>query len=120
MFGKSIIFFTSLALTAAIWIGPKYSAIYIIDFVLSAFNWFDGVHKFNTQEPNYVDGNWQPQHNELHKVTVSGIGQLPKGLHGGMYVRTGANPKCWPPANRFMNHAFNGEAMLHRYNNNMF
>ena len=113
MLGKLALYLTIFALILAI--APKYSIIYFIDLVLSGFNWIDGVHNFNTQEPNYVDGNWQPIHNELDRIIVRGAGKLPKNLVGGMYVRGGANPKCWPPGNRVMNHAFNGEAMLHRH-----
>ena len=80
---------------------------------MSVFNWYDGVYEFNTKVPNYVEGNWQPIHNEMHKVSSVGVGELPKNLIGGMYVRSGANPKCWPPGNRMRNHAFNGESMLH-------
>ena len=79
-------------------------------------NWFDEVEKFNTKEPNYVDGNWAPIHNEIDQILVSGQGKLPDNLISGMYIRNGANPKCWPPADRMKNHAFNGEAMLQRYN----
>ena len=85
-----------------------------LDFVLNlAKVSIDGVEEFNTRTPNYVDGNWQPIHNELERVPVQGKGELPKNLIGGMYVRSGANPKCWPPGNRLRNHAFNGESMLH-------
>ena len=92
---------------------PTSSKIYLIDTILSLSNWIDGVQDFNTKTPNYVDGNWQPIHNELDKVAIHGTGKLPKNLVGGMYVRAGANPKCWPPGNRLRNHAFNGESMLH-------
>ena len=96
--------------------GPKFSLLYLIDIILSIMNWFDGVEKFNTKEPNYVDGNWAPIHNEIDQILVSGQGKLPDNLISGMYIRNGANPKCWPPADRMKNHAFNGEAMLQRYN----
>ena len=111
MIKKLALYVTILAILLAI--APKYSIIYLIDTALAAFNWIDGVHHFNTKDPNYVDGNWQPIHNEMDKVPIRGQGKLPKNLVGGMYVRAGANPKCWPPGNRMMNHAFNGESMLH-------
>ena len=111
MIGKFALLLVVVALALAV--TPKYSLICLIDFVLSTLNWFDGVENFNTRTPNYVDGNWQPIHNELERVPVKGKGELPKNLIGGMYVRSGANPKCWPPGNRLMNHAFNGESMLH-------
>ena len=111
MIGKFALLLTVLALALAV--APKYSLIFLIDYVLSISNWIDGVEEFNTRTPNYVDGNWQPIHNELERVPVQGKGELPKNLIGGMYVRSGANPKCWPPGNRLRNHAFNGESMLH-------
>ena len=110
---KIVLYGTIFALILAV--APQYSIIYLIDSVLSLFNWIDGIHSFNTQVPNYVDGNWQPIHNEMDRVMVTGAGRLPKNLIGGMYVRAGANPRCWPPGNRMRNHAFNGESMLHRY-----
>ena len=94
-------------------VAPNYVLIYLIDTSMSVFNWYDGVYEFNTKIPNYVEGNWQPIHNEMHKISSVGVGELPKNLIGGMYVRSGANPKCWPPGNRMRNHAFNGESMLH-------
>ena len=94
-------------------VAPNYVLIYLIDTSMSVFNWYDGVYEFNTKVPNYVEGNWQPIHNEMHKVSSVGVGELPKNLIGGMYVRSGANPKCWPPGNRMRNHAFQGESMLH-------
>ena len=111
MIGKLALFVTFLAIILAF--APKYAIIYIIDSTLSVFNWIDGDHNFNIKDPNYVDGNWQPIHTEKHKVSIHGVGKLPKNLVGGMYVRAGANPKCWPPEDRLMNHAFNGESMLH-------
>ena len=111
MIGKLAIFITILVLILAV--APKFSIIYLIDSAFSVFNWIDGVHQFNTKTPNYVDGNWQPIHNEKDKAPIRGKGKLPKNLIGGMYVRAGANPKCWPPGDRLMNHAFNGESMLH-------
>ena len=94
-------------------VAPNYVLIYLIDTSMSVFNWYDGVYEFNTKVPNYVEGNWQPIHNEMHKISSVGVGELPKNLIGGMYVRSGANPKCWPPGNRMRNHAFQGESMLH-------
>ena len=111
MIGKLALFITILILLLAF--APKYSIIYLIDSALSVFNWIDGVHNFNTKDPNYVDGNWQPIHTENEKIPIRGEGKLPINLVGGMYVRAGANPKCWPPEDRLMNHAFNGESMLH-------
>ena len=111
MIGKLALFVVVLAVALAF--APKSSLILLIDLAFSFFNWVDGVEKFNTKTPNYVDGNWQPIHNELDRVSVKGQGELPKNLIGGMYVRSGANPKCWPPGDRLMNHAFNGESMLH-------
>ena len=94
-------------------VAPNYVLIYLIDTSMSVFNLYDGVYEFNTKIPNYVEGNWQPIHNEMHKISSVGVGELPKNLIGGMYVRSGANPKCWPPGNRMRNHAFQGESMLH-------
>ena len=111
MIGKLAVAVTFVALVFAL--APKLTLVTLIDVSLSVFNWIDGVENFNTRTPNYVDGNWQPIHNELDRVPVQGKGELPKNLVGGMYVRSGANPKCWPPGDRMMNHAFNGESMLH-------
>ena len=111
MIGKLAVTVTFVALVFAL--APKLTLVTLIDVSLSVFNWIDGVENFNTRTPNYVDGNWQPIHNELDRVPVQGKGELPKNLVGGMYVRSGANPKCWPPGDRMMNHAFNGESMLH-------
>ena len=113
MLGKLAVYLAIFAIILAV--APKYTFVCLIDSFLWAFNWVDGIHAFNTQDPNYVDGNWQPIHNELDRVPVKGEGKLPKNLVGGMYARAGANPKCWPPGNRVMNHAFNGESMVHRY-----
>ena len=113
MIGKLALTVTVLVIGLAI--APKCLLISLIDVSFSFFNWIDGVENFNTRTPNYIDGNWQPIHNELHRVLVKGKGELPKNLIGGMYVRSGANPKCWPPGDRMMNHAFNGESMLHMY-----
>ena len=111
MIGKLAVTVTSVALVFSL--APKLTLVTLIDVSLSVFNWIDGVENFNTRTPNYVDGNWQPIHNELDRVPVQGKGELPKNLVGGIYVRSGANPKCWPPGDRMMNHAFNGESMLH-------
>ena len=111
MIGKIALCVASLVVFLAV--APNYVIIYLIDTSMSVFNWYDGVYEFNTKVPNYVEGNWQPIHNEMHKVSSVGVGELPKNLIGGMYVRSGANPKCWPPGNRMRNHAFNGESMLH-------
>ena len=112
---KSNLFLVSLAIIGvAIWLGPTHSIIYLIDGALFICNSLDGVETFNTKQPNYVDGNWQPIHRELDRVTVEGKGNLPNALKGGMYIRNGANPKCWPPGGYVRNHAFNGEAMIHR------
>ena len=111
MIGKLAVAVTFVALVFAL--APKLTLVTLIDGSLSVFNWIDGVENFNTRTPNYVEGNWQPIHNELDRVPVQGKGELPKNLVGGMYVRSGANPKCWPPGDRMMNHAFNGESMLH-------
>ena len=111
MIGKIALCVASLVVFLAV--APNYVIIYLIDTSMSVFNWYDGVYEFNTKVPNYVEGNWQPIHNEMHKVSSVGVGELPKNLIGGMYVRSGANPKCWPPGNRMRNHAFQGESMLH-------
>ena len=111
MIGKIALCVASLVVFLAV--APNYVIIYLIDTSMSVFNWYDGVYEFNTKVPNYVEGNWQPIHNEMHKISSVGVGELPKNLIGGMYVRSGANPKCWPPGNRMRNHAFNGESMLH-------
>ena len=111
MIGKIALCVASLVVFLAV--APNYVLIYLIDTSMSVFNWYDGVYEFNTKVPNYVEGNWQPIHNEMHKISTVGVGDLPKNLIGGMYVRSGANPKCWPPGNRMRNHAFNGESMLH-------
>ena len=111
MFGK--LAFSIAVLAIVLVVAPKQSLVTLIDIAFSLFNWVDGVENFNTRTPNYVDGNWQPIHNELERIPVQGKGELPKVLVGGMYVRSGANPKCWPPSDRLMNHAFNGESMLH-------
>ena len=39
-------------------------------------------------------------------------GEIPLELEGGLYLRTGPNPRCWPPSGRV--HAFGPDAMLHR------
>ena len=111
MIGKIALCVTTLVVFLAV--APNYVLIYLIDTSMSVFNWYDGVYEFNTKVPNYVEGNWQPIHNEMHKISSVGVGALPKNLIGGMYVRSGANPKCWPPGNRMRNHAFQGESMLH-------
>ena len=111
MIGKFALLVTVLAVALAF--APNSILICLIDLLFALFNWIDGVEHFNTKTPNYVDGNWQPIHNELERIPVQGKGKLPKELVGGMYVRSGANPKCWPPSDRLMNHAFNGESMLH-------
>ena len=111
MIGKIALCFATLVVFLAV--APNYVLIYLIDTSMSVFNWYDGVYEFNTKVPNYVEGNWQPIHNEMHKISSVGVGELPKNLIGGMYVRSGANPKCWPPGNRMRNHAFQGESMLH-------
>ena len=111
MIGKIALCVATLVVFLAV--APNYVLIYLIDTSMSVINWYDGVYEFNTKDPNYVEGNWQPIHNEMHKVSSVGVGELPKNLIGGMYVRSGANPKCWPPGNRLRNHAFNGESMLH-------
>ena len=111
MIGKIALCVATLVVFLAV--APNYVLIFLIDTSMSVFNWYDGVHEFNTKVPNYVEGNWQPIHNEMHKISTVGVGELPKNLIGGMYVRSGANPKCWPPGNRMRNHAFNGESMLH-------
>ena len=111
MIGKIALCVATLAIFLAV--APNYVLIYLIDTSMSVFNWYDGVYEFNTKVPNYVEGNWQPIHNEMHKISSVGVGELPKNLIGGMYVRSGANPKCWPPGNRMRNHAFQGESMLH-------
>ena len=111
MIGKIALCVATLVVFLAV--APNYVLIYLIDTSMSVFNWYDGVYEFNTKVPNYVEGNWQPIHNEMHKISSVGVGELPKNLIGGMYVRSGANPKCWPPGNRMRNHAFQGESMLH-------
>ena len=111
MIGKIALCVAALVVFLAV--APNYVLIYLIDTSMSVFNWCDGVYEFNTKVPNYVEGNWQPIHNEMHKISSVGVGELPKNLIGGMYVRSGANPKCWPPGNRLRNHAFQGESMLH-------
>ena len=111
MIGKIALCVATLVVFLAV--APNYVLIYLIDTSMSVFNWYDGVYEFNTKIPNYVEGNWQPIHNEMHKISSVGVGELPKNLIGGMYVRSGANPKCWPPGNRMRNHAFQGESMLH-------
>ena len=110
-----LLLFSVISVGAAIWLGPQFSILFLIDRALSILNWLDGVENFNTRNPNYVEGNWAPIHTELNGVTVKGQGKLPENLLQGMYVRNGANPKCWPPADRVKNHAFGGEAMLQRY-----
>ena len=113
---KSNLFCVSLAVIGvAIWLGPTHTIIYFIDSTLFIFNSLDGVEEFNTKQPNYVDGNWQPIHQELNRVTVEGKGNLPNELKGGMYVRNGAVLKCWPPGRYVRKHQFYGEAMIHRY-----
>ena len=112
---NSWITFSVLTIIIGLWIGPKFSLLYLIDTTLSVLNWFDGVEKFNTKEANYVDGNWAPIHTELDRILINGHGKIPSNIIDGMYVRNGANPKCWPPSNRVKNHAFGGEAMLQRY-----
>ena len=111
MFGKSAVSIAVLAIVLVV--APNHLLLTLIDIAFSLFNWIDGVRYFNTRTPNYFDGNWQPIHNELERILLQGKGELPKELVGGMYVRSGANPKCWPPSDRLMNHAFNGESMLH-------
>ena len=114
MWNNSTILFSVLIIVIGIWIGPKSLLLLLIDFGLAILNRLDEVEKFNTKEPNYVDGNWAPIHKELNGVEVTGLGLIPEKLIEGMYVRNGANPKCWPPSDRVKNHAFGGEAMLQR------
>ena len=110
--GRIVIAFAVLLL--AIYLQPR-KLVLLIDYLLYIFSKLDGIEKHNQQKPNYVDGNWQPIHEEKHRVPVKGQGKLPVSFKGGMYARSGANPSCWPPGGSFINHAFNGYAMLHRY-----
>ena len=82
MLRNSIIIFSVLVLTIGIWIGPKSSLLLLIDFGLAILNRLDGVEQFNTKQPNYVDGNWAPTHQELDQITMTGIGFIPENLIG--------------------------------------
>ena len=115
MWNNTTLFFSLSVLVTGVWIGPKSLLVNLIDVGLFTLNHLDEVHKFNLKQPNYVDGNWAPIHQELDQFKMTGQGFIPKNLIGGMYVRNGANLNCWPPEDRVKNHAFNGQAMLQRY-----
>lgn len=92
--------------------GSRASTLTLVDWLLSILASFDGVAEFNAREPNYVGGNWAPVHVEHFNARCDMSGTLPSSLAGGVYVRTGPNTRCWPPSAK--QHAFTGEAMLHR------
>ena len=80
-----------LILTIGVWIGPKSSLLLLIDLGLAILNRLDGVEKFNTKQPNYVDGNWAPTHQELDQIKMTGNGFIPENLIGKeVYIM----PRC--------------------------
>jgi len=103
----------SMLALAMAWLQP--SPIPVLTWVLRGvfycLAWFDNVQGINA-ETGYMEGNWVPVTKELNRVEVIVDGSIPSHLKGGMYVRTGANPRCWPPSN--IHHAFCQDAMLHR------
>ena len=82
MLRNSLILFSVLVLTIGVWIGPKSSLLLLIDFGLAILNRLDGVEQFNTKQPNYVDGNWAPTHQELDQIKMTGNGFIPENLIG--------------------------------------
>ena len=89
----------------------KSSLIKCIDTLYWGLFWLEGIEEYN-HNLGYMEGNWAPVAKELEQHQVSINGKLPSDLIGGMFVRMGANTKCWPPTG--IHHAFNGEAMIHR------
>jgi len=63
-------------------------------------------------ESGFMDGNWPPVKQEIDRAVCKVDGRIPVGLEGGLYLRTGPNPRCWPPSGRV--HAFGPDAMIHR------
>ena len=71
----------------------------------------EDIQQYN-DKTGYTQGNWAPVSMELNQHSLHVTGYLPSEIRDSMYVRMGANAKCWPPTG--IHHAFNGEAMIHQ------
>ena len=80
MWNNTTLFFSLLIIVTGVWIGPKSFLVNLIDIGLFTLNQLDEVQKFNIKQPNYVDGNWAPIHQELDQVKMTGQGFIPKNL----------------------------------------
>ena len=89
----------------------KTSLLAAVDSLYWGLYSLENIEQYNNNM-GYSQGNWIPVNIELDRIQVKLNGSLPADVIGGMFVRMGANTKCWPPTG--VHHAFNGEAMMHR------
>lgn len=53
---------------------------------------------------------WKPIHEEIHAIQLQVVGEIPKSLRGGAYLRNGPNAAHQPIASM---HLFDGDGMVH-------